>query len=100
MTFRQRTLILLCLGILACGAYATARIYSATLVAYVVEESLIQKAPDGADAGLIRARFQGLVHSLPDRRSRLQRLMEMSQVLEKVQRLDPAGVERLLSIDD
>jgi hypothetical protein len=100
MTFRQRTLILLCLGIVACGAYLIMRIYSTMLVAYVVEESLIQKAPDGTDIEQFRARFQGLVHSLPDDRSRLQRLMEMSQVLEKVQRLDRAGVERLLSIDD
>ena len=92
--------MLLCLGILACGAYAITRFYSIILVAYVVEESLIQKAPDGADTGRIRARFQGLVHSLPDRRSRFERLIEMSQVLEKVQKLDPAGMEQLLSIDD
>jgi hypothetical protein len=92
--------MLLCLGILACGAYAITRFYSIILVTYVVEESLIQKAPDGADTAQIRARFQELVDSLPDRRSRLQRLIEMSQVLEKVQRLDPVGMERLLSIDD
>src|SRR5262245_42726912 len=100
MTFRQRTLMLLGLGIVACGAYAITRVYATALVTYVVEESLIQKAPEGADPGQIRARFQGIIHSLPDRSSRLQRLMEMSQVLEKVQRLDQDGVERLLSIDD
>jgi hypothetical protein len=100
MTFRQRTLRLLCLGVVAGGAYAVTRIYSSILVTYVVEESLIQKAPDGADTGQIRARFQGLVHTIPDRGTRLRRLMEMSQVLEKVQRLDRDGVERLLSIDD
>jgi hypothetical protein len=96
MTFRQRTLILTGVGILAIGAYAIARFYSTALVSFVVEEALIQKAPAGSDNGRIRVRFHDLIQSLPDHRSRQQRLMEISQYLEKIQRLDPAGLERLL----
>ena len=95
MTFRQRTLVLIGLGMLASGAYAIARFYSTALVSFVVEEALIQKAPAGSDAGRVRVRFHELIQSLPDRRSRQQRLMEISQSLEKVQRLDTAGLERL-----
>jgi hypothetical protein len=96
MTFRQRTLILIGLGLLACGAYTITRFYSTALVRFVVEEALIQKAPAGTDNRRIRVRFHQLVESVPDPRARQQRLMEISQYLEKVQRLDQAAVDRLL----
>ena len=81
---------------LAAGAYAAAKLASASIVAYVVEETLIQKSPPGIDPVWVRRRFHNLLSRVSSRAVRLERLMEIAQVLEKSQRLSPADVERLL----
>jgi hypothetical protein len=96
MKFKLRLMVA---GMCACISLAflvTAKRYSARLIAYVVEEAIIQKLPAGEDPSLMRARFRALISDLPDREARLEKLLTMSQYLEKLQMLDPQELERLL----
>ena len=81
----------------AAGAYAAARFASPSIVAYVVEETLVQKLPPGTDPVAVRARFHTMLHGHPGSAARLERLMEIAQVLEKSQRLTPSELEHLLA---
>jgi hypothetical protein len=98
MSFRQRAGIVGVLIIIGLAAYGTARFYSPSLVVYVVEQALIQKAPPGYDAALIRSRFHALLAALPDKNAKLARVLAMSQYLEKVQALTPQELQQLLSV--
>ncbi len=46
----KRILILGLMGVAAVGVYLTAKLCAGSIVAYVVEETLIQKAPPGVDS--------------------------------------------------
>ncbi|HYK88740.1 MAG TPA: hypothetical protein VE398_08220 [Acidobacteriota bacterium] len=98
MSFRRRSAVAGLLGILALGLYLTGRIYSPSLVTYVVEESLIQKAPPGTDPNLIRRDLHALLDAIPDRDVRLSRVLAISQYVEKVQTLTPQELKRLLAV--
>ncbi len=76
--------------------YGVARHYSSSLIAYVVEQALIQKAPSGTDPLLLHERFQTLLVALPDRNNRMEKLLQISKYLEKVQILDTGELEDLL----
>jgi hypothetical protein len=92
----KRFLILALMGAAAAGAYLAAKVYSASIVSYVVEETLIQKAPPGMDPHLLRLRLQSGLAACPDKTARLKRLMEIAQTLEKTQRLTPDELESAL----
>lgn len=92
----KRILILGLMGVAAVGVYLTAKLYAGSIVAYVVEETLIQKAPPGVDPRLLRTRLESRLAACPDRTARLRRLMEIAQTLERTQRLTPGQLENVL----
>jgi hypothetical protein len=81
---------------LALASYCAVLHYSPRLVAFVVQESIMQKAPEHADPNLVRARFQALLDAAPDDDTRMQTVLAMSQQLEKVQKLNDLELEQLL----
>jgi len=99
MPFRRRLMVVAVLAALAMTAYLTSSYYSASLTAHVVEQALLQKLPQEADPGLVQIRFQKILSSLPDRQARLQKLLSMSQYLEKLQQLTPPELDELLRKD-
>lgn len=97
MTLKKRLVTASILGCLALCAFSVARHYSVPLISYVVEEALIQKLPAGMDSGKVRSRFQASISELPDRQAKLERLLGMSQYLEKLQTVEYQDLERLLA---
>ena len=83
------------LTILGTGAYWGARHYSPALISYVVEETFIRKAPEGINPDDARQRFRNYLASLPEGRIRVERLLSVSQRLEKIQKLSLPEFERL-----
>ncbi len=98
MDFRRRAFIVSMLLIAAVAAYAAARSYSDRLLIYVVEQSLMQKAPPGTDPTQLRARFRSLLAGLPDRQSALAKALSLSQSIERVQTLTSQELEQLLPV--
>jgi len=96
MSFRARSRIMALTAILGAGAYWGARHYSPALISYVVEETFIRKAPQGISPDQARLRLRDYLASLPDGRTRVERLLEVSQRLEKIQKLELPEFERLL----
>jgi hypothetical protein len=86
-------LVLGMMGVIAAGAYLTAKLFSHSIVLYVVEETLVQKAPPGTDPFELRLRFRTRMAKCPDESSRRERLMAIAQTLEKTQRLTPDQLE-------
>ncbi len=84
------------MGVAAAGIYLAAKVCAGSIVAYVVEETLIQKAPPGTDPRVLRSRLESRLTACPDKASRLQRLMEIAQTLERVQALTPDQLESVL----
>ena len=96
LTFRQRITILCILAILFLGTYGIAHRFSPTIVAYVVEQSLIQKTPDGMSQTQAKQRFETwLSAARPE--DKLMKLLELSRYLEKVQALTPEEMNHLLA---
>ena len=83
------------MGATAAGAYLTAKYYSVSIVSYVVEETLSQKAPPEIDRRSLRLLLRSRLAGCPDEAARLKRLLEIAQALEKTQHLAP---EELVSI--
>jgi hypothetical protein len=98
MAFKQRITVLGILALLFLAAYGAAKAYSPAIVAYVVEQALVQKAPEGMSPILVRERFQALLASTPGELKML-KLLALSNYLEKVQKLTPAELNRLLRPD-
>lgn len=94
-TFKRRAIVLGLLGVLFLAAYGVATHYSPAIVAYVVEQALVQKAPDGMSPDLVRERFEALLASTPTER-KMRVLLALSNYLEKVQKLTPVEMNRLL----
>ena len=99
MTFQKRLMVVMALGIFALASYATARHYSPALVVYVVEQSLIQKAPLGIDPALLHERLHQLLSGAPDPKAQMGELLRISVYLEKVQRLTPEELDELLELN-
>ena len=97
MTLKRRLIVAGLLTGSALAMLAAARLYSVPLIAYVVEEALVQKLPAGTDPLVVRRRFQALVAALPDRQRKVEKLLAMSQYLEKLQTLDRQELEWLLT---
>jgi hypothetical protein len=95
-TFKQRITILGILAILFLGFYGVARSFSPAIVAYVVEQSLLQKAPDGMSPTQARKRFETWL-SVARPEDKLMKLLDLSRYLEKVQKLTAEELDRLLA---
>jgi hypothetical protein len=87
MSFKARSWVMALTTVLGVGAYWGARHYSPALIWYVVEETLIRKAPERISPDQARLRLRDYLASLPDGRTRVERLLEVSQRLEKIQKL-------------
>jgi len=93
---RQRTLVLAGLAAIAAGAYSLALHYSPLIVYLVVEETLIQKAPDGIPGSEIERRLRSYLETATNGSSRLQKMIVLSHHLEKTQKLRKEDLERIL----
>ncbi len=82
---------------LGLSALAVATHYSGPMIAYVVEEALVQKLPAGSNSRLARSEFHAMLAQIPDQKERLERLLAISQYLEKLQVLEPRDMDRLLA---
>ncbi len=98
MNFQRRAAIVGLLAVIGLAVYCAGIVYSQALVVYVVEQSLVEKAPAGTDSALLRARFHAMLASVADKKLKLARVLAMSQDLEKVQTLTPQEVEQMLSV--
>jgi hypothetical protein len=96
ITFLQRVEILGLLLLVFLMIYGVARHYSSAIVAYVVEEALLQKAPEGMSPAMVRQRFDAALASTPQQ-VKLLKLLSLSNYIEKVQKLPPAELDRLLA---
>ena len=83
---------------LASVLYGAAKHYAPLIVEYVVEQTLIQKAPSGIDPVLLNSRFRALLSADPSNQVRMERLLRISEYLEKVQSLTPGELEDLMAI--
>ncbi len=97
MALKQRLIVAGLFAGLALSALATAKHFSSAMIAYVVEEALVQKMPPGYDSRIARDRFHTLMSRIPDRRARLEKLLFMSQYLETLQVLAPRELDELLA---
>jgi hypothetical protein len=77
--------------------YGAASYYSPSLVLHVVEQTLIQKAPEGVNPVWTRERLHTLLAAAPDQSARMAKLMHISERLEKVQTLTPEELDSLLT---
>jgi hypothetical protein len=94
-SFKRRIALLGLLALVFLGLYAIARRRSAAIVAYVVEEALIQKAPDEVGPEQAQRRFQVWLNSAKPE-DKLMKLLDLSKYLEKVQKLSTLEMEQLL----
>ena len=99
MTIQKRSMVVTMLGILALASYGTAKYYSPALVFHAVEQSLIQKAPLGADPTWLRGRLHALLSTASDKNARMEMLLGVSAYLEKVQRLTPEELDELMAVE-
>jgi hypothetical protein len=96
MTIKGRSLVIGSLLIFVSILYGTARHYSSSLIFYVVEQSLIQKAPPEVDTALVQKRFQAQISAIQGKDLQMKKLLRISEYLEKVQHLTLAQLEELL----
>jgi hypothetical protein len=99
MTIRKRSLVIGSLFVFASVLYGAAKHYSPSLVRYVVEQSLLQKAPSGTNTASLHERFNALLSAAPDKNTQMERLLRISEYLEKVQRLNFEQLNQLLAVD-
>jgi hypothetical protein len=85
MTIQKRSLVIGSLFVFASVLYGAAKHYSPSLVRYVVEQSLLQKAPSGANPASLHERVNTLLSAAPDKDTQMERLLRISEYLEKVQ---------------
>ena len=97
-TIKQRITVLILLALCFFAVYGAARYYSPMIVAFVVKQALIQKAPEGMSPILVRERFEAFWTSTPPG-EKMKKLMDLSNYLEKVQKLTPGELDRLLAVD-
>jgi len=99
MTVGKRSLVIGSLFVFASVLYGAAKHFSPSLVRYVVEQSLLQKAPPGTSTDSVHERFNALLSAAPDQGTQMERLLRISEYLEKVQRLNFEELDQLLAID-
>jgi hypothetical protein len=96
MTVKKRAIIFISLSIIAAGLYRSAQFYSAPLIYFVVEQSLMQKAPEGANVSLLQERFRQHIFAMTDKKLQNDRLLSISASLEKAQHLTIKQMDELL----
>jgi hypothetical protein len=96
--FKWRITLLGFMAALFLLVYGTGRHYSPWIVGYVVEEALVQKAPEGMSPTAARKRFEAVMAATRTQDKMLKLLM-LSNYLEKVQKLTPAELDELLPGD-
>jgi hypothetical protein len=96
MPIQKRFLILMTALVLALTGYGLTRHYAPSLVYFVVEQTLIEKAPPGTDAVQLRKRFYALISSAPDQKAKMDLLFRISGYLEKVQSLTPVQLDGVM----
>jgi hypothetical protein len=99
MTIRKRSIAIGLLFVCASVLYGAAKYYSPSLVRYVVEQSLLQKAPSGTNNASLHERFSALLSAAPDKDTQMERLLQISEYLEKVQRLNFEQLDQLLAVN-
>ena len=99
MPIRKRAVVIAGIAILALALYGTAKYFSPVLVLHVVEQSLEQKAPSETDPVFIQERLHTLLSTVPDQNAQLEKLLQISAYLEKVQRLTTEELDELLAAD-
>jgi len=97
MTVQKRLITACILLAFASFLYGAGRHYSPSLIRYVVEQSLIQKAPSGADPVYIQNRLRAILSKTPDRDAQTQRLLQISEYLERLQFLTPEDLDILMA---
>jgi hypothetical protein len=98
MPIKRRLAVAIAVLILILAVYGTIKLYSPLLTFYVVEQTLIQKAPPGTDPALLHERLQLIVSASPTSKARMEELFRISAYLEKVQTLTPEQLEFLIRI--
>jgi hypothetical protein len=81
------------------AVYGIAKYYSPVLVLYVVEQSLIQKAPVGIEPSQMRERLHRFLATDSDKDKRMEKMLRISGYLEKVQYLTPEELNELLPVE-
>ena len=97
MTVQKRLITACSLLAFASILYGAGRHYSPALIRYVVEQSLIQKAPSGADPVYLQNRLRAILSKIQNRDAQTQKLLQISEYLEKVQFLTPEDVDSLMA---
>ena len=100
MTIQKRSAVILAVIMILSMLYGVAKYKSPFLVEFIVERTLIQKAPSGTDPGKVRARLGALLEGMPDRQSKTDFLFRIAGELEKVQTLTLRGLSELLQAED
>jgi hypothetical protein len=96
MTIQKRSIVIGLIVLFLAMLYGIAKFNSPFLVEYIVEQTLIQKAPPGTDPAKIHERLQELLAQAQDRRTRIDLLFRISRHLEKVQTLSHQDLSDLL----
>jgi hypothetical protein len=99
MSFRQRLTVMFFLLSIARAIYGASRYYSQLLIVFVVEHTLMQRLPGGSDPALLRHRVETLLAASPSQDIKMERLLNLSMHLEKIQVLTPGELDELLSKD-
>ncbi len=100
MTIRGRSIIIAVLLAVSSCLYGAARCYAPILALHVVEQTLLQKAPEGISKSRLRERFHALLAQAQDPAAKMARLFAISERLEKAQTLTPEELEELLAADE
>jgi hypothetical protein len=98
MTIQKRSILIAVFLLFVSVLYGAARHYSPSLILFVVEQSLVQKAPSGTDLTRLHERFHQFLSAIPDQNSRMEKLLHISQFLEKVQQLTQEDLNELLEV--
>jgi hypothetical protein len=99
MTIQKRSIVVVMVFAFASVLYGAAKYYSSSLILYVAEQSLIQKAPPGTDPVALHQRLSALLSAAPDQKSKMEKLLRLSEYLEKVQHLSPEEMDKLLAAE-
>jgi hypothetical protein len=99
MSIQKRSIIAGIILAFAFTLYGAAKHYSPSLILYVVQQSLIQKAPAGTDTAHLQNRLRAHLSTISNQSAQMRRLLQISEYLEKVQRLTLEEMDKLLAIE-
>jgi len=99
MTMQKRSIVIVMVFAFASILYGAAEYYSSSIIQYVTEQSLVQKAPTGTNPIELHQRLSALLSITSDQKARMQELLRISEYLEKVQHLSPEELDKLLAIE-